>query len=36
MAISIKKESSPGAALKNFNDVCPVIPVGAECLIRQP
>lgn len=31
-----KKKSNPEVALKNFNDVCPIIPVGAGCLIRQP
>ena len=31
-----KKKEQPKAALKNFNDVCPIIPVGAGCLIRQP
>jgi len=32
----MKKESNPRAALENFNDVCPIIPVGVGCPIRQP
>ncbi len=34
--ISIEKKEQPMAALKNFNDICPIIPVGVGCLIRQP
>ena len=32
----MKKKSNPGAALKNFYDICPIIPVGDGYLIRQP
>ena len=32
----MKKREQPRAALKNFYDVCPIIPVGDEYLIRQP
>ena len=32
----MKKKSNPGAALKNFYDICPIIPVGDRYLIRQP
>ena len=32
----MQKASNPRAALKNFYDVCPIIPVGAWVPIRQP
>ena len=31
-----RKKRAAWAALKNFNDICPIIPVGVGCLIRQP
>ena len=31
-----KKKRAAGAALKNFYDICPIIPVGVGYLIRQP
>ena len=32
----MKKKEQPRAALKNFNDLCPIIPVGVGDLIRPP
>ena len=31
-----RKKRAAWAALKNFYDICPIIPVGVECPIRQP
>jgi hypothetical protein len=32
----MKKKEQPRVALKNFYDICPIIPVGVGYLIRQP